>query len=121
MKTLTITCAIAGLVLAGCASVPTSSVTVTAPARTVTAEAPAPGMSNGQMIRSLLESQGYTYVESDQDLEALAESVCEALDSGVSPSTLIEVATGNGFSLDEGVSLVAASIVVVCPWNESTV
>ena len=119
------------ILLAGCAAAPTSTVTVTAPApepSTVTAPAPAPApapdfesQSDGEQIRELLDSQGYSYSGSASDLEELAVSVCDAIDSGVSPELLVEVAMDNGFSMEEGAALVAASIVVVCPYNKDAV
>lgn len=127
MKTLSL--AAGAILLAGCAAAPNSTVTVTAPApapSTVTAPAPAPApdfesQSDGEQIRELLDSRGYPYYGPPSDLEELAVSVCEAIDSGISPELLVEVAMDNGFSMEEGAALVAASIVVVCPYNSDSV
>lgn len=127
MKTLSL--AAGAILLAGCAAAPNSTVTVTAPApepSTVTAPAPAPApnfesQSEGEQIAELLDSQGYPYYGPSSDLEELADSVCEAIDNGISPELLVEVAMDNGFSMKEGAALVAASIVVVCPYNRSAV
>lgn len=125
MKTLSL---VAGaILLAGCAAAPTPAVTVTAPASTVTAPAPDPApapdnyTSDGEQIRELLDSQGYPYYGPASDLEELATSVCEAIDNGISPELLVQVAMDNGFSMKEGAALVAASIVVVCPYNSDAV
>ena len=124
MKTLSL--AAGAILLAGCAAAPTPAVTVTAPASTVTATAPAPApapdlQSDGEQIRDLLDSQGYPYYGPASDLEELADSVCEAIDNGISPELLVQVAMDNGFSMEEGAALVAASIVVVCPYNSDAV
>lgn len=124
MKTLAL---VAGAIfLAGCAAAPAPSVTVTAPASTVTAPAPAPApdfesQSDGEQIRELLDSRGFSYSGPASDLEDLADSICGAIDSGISPELLVEVAMDNGFSMEEGAALVAASIVVVCPYNKDAV
>ena len=125
MKTLSL--AAGAILLAGCAAAPTPAVTVTAPASTVTAPAPAPApapdtyASDGEQIRDLLDSRGYPYYGPASDLEELADSVCEAIDNGISPELLVQVAMDNGFSMEEGAALVAASIVVVCPYNRDAV
>ena len=125
MKTLSL--AAGAILLAGCAAAPTPAVTVTAPASTVTAApAPAPApdfesQSDGEQIRELLDSRGYPYYGPASDLEELAVSVCEAIDNGISPELLVQVAMDNGFSMEEGAALVAASIVVVCPYNSDAV
>ena len=125
MKTLAL--AAGAILLAGCAAAPSPAVTVTAPASTVTAPAPAPApepnnyASDGEQIRELLDSQGYPYYGPASDLEELATSVCEAIDNGISPELLVQVAMDNGFSMKEGAALVAASIVVVCPYNRDAV
>lgn len=124
MKTLSL--AAGAILLAGCAAAPTPAVTVTAPASTVTAPAPAPApapdlQSDGDRIIDLLDSQGYPYYGPASDLEELATSVCEAIDNGISPELLVQVAMDNGFSMEEGAALVAASIVVVCPHNRDAV
>ena len=125
MKTLSL--AAGAILLAGCAAAPTPAVTVTAPASTVTAPAPDPApapdnyTSDGEQIRELLDSQGYPYYGPAFDLEELATSVCEAIDNGISPELLVQVAMDNGFSMKEGAALVAASIVVVCPYNRDAV
>ena len=128
MKTLSV--ALAALVLTACGSAATPAVTVTAPAPTVTVQAPEPApapelpdvsATDGEMIRNLLATQGFSYDGPARDLEELADSICGALDNGIDPTLLVQIAMDNGFSMDEGAALVAASIIVVCPWNESTV
>lgn len=124
MKTLTLI--VAPLLLAGCgASAATPTVTVTA-SRTVTEAAPAPVVpeaptSDGDLIRDLLSSQGFYYSGPSSDLDSVSQSICDALDSGVSANILGSLAMDSGFTADEAASLVAAAIVVKCPWNKSVV
>ena len=124
MKTLAL--AALPLLLVGCGTAAAPTVTVTA-SETVTQAAPVipdtPDLpsSDGEQIRELLDSQGYPYYGPASDLEELATSVCEAIDNGISPELLVQVAMDNGFSMEEGAALVAASIVVVCPYNRSAV
>ncbi len=118
------------LLLTACGGAAAPSVTVTeqqpAPAPTVTVTEsgsvrdPIVG-SDGEAIRSLLATQGMNYSGPARDLDELANSICEALDNGISPSLLVQVARDSGFSTEEGAAIVAASIVVKCPWNESRV
>ena len=124
MKTLAL--AALPLLLVGCGTAAAPTVTVTA-SETVTQAAPVipdtPDLpsSDGEQIRELLDSQGYPYYGPASDLEELATSVCEAIDNGISPELLVQVAMDNGFSMKEGAALVAASIVVVCPYNSDAV
>ena len=124
MKTLAL--AALPLLLVGCGTAAAPTVTVTA-SETVTEAAPVvpdtPDLpsSDGEQIRDLLDSQGYPYYGPASDLEELATSVCEAIDNGISPELLVQVAMDNGFSMEEGAALVAASIVVVCPYNRDAV
>lgn len=124
MKTLAL--AALPLLLVGCGTAAAPTVTVTA-SETVTQAAPVipdtPDLSSsdGEQIRELLDSQGYPYYGPAFDLEELATSVCEAIDNGISPELLVQVAMDNGFSMKEGAALVAASIVVVCPYNRDAV
>jgi hypothetical protein len=119
MKTLS--AALAALFLTACGTAAAPTVTVTAPASTVTAPAPAPApnSSNGETMRSLMATQGMTYSGPASQLEEVADSVCEALDNGISPELLVRVAMNSGFSMEEGATIVAASIVVVCPRHRS--
>lgn len=73
--------------------------------------------SDGERIRELLESQDVYVSASNSSLEDLADTVCEALDNGTSSGLLVSVAMDNGFTRDEATSLVAASIIVKCPWE----
>lgn len=114
----------ASLTLAGCgaAASPTVTVTAPAPAVTVTAEpAPQPNLpsSDGERIRELLATQGFTYGGPASDLDEVATSICEAMDSGIDAATLAMLAMNSGFTRDEAASLVAAAIVVKCPWNST--
>lgn len=123
MKTLSV--ALGALLLTACGTAAAPTVTVTAPASTVTAApAPAPdppAYSDGDQIRELLATQGFTYGGPSSDLEDVGNSICEAIDSGISPELLVRVAMDSGFTMDEGAALVAASILTICPWNENAV
>lgn len=73
--------------------------------------------SDGEEIRFLLESQNVYVPASDATLEELADTVCQAVGSGTSTGQLVAVAMDSGFSQDEAASIVAASIIVKCPWE----
>ena len=122
MKTLTLI--VAPLLLAGCGAAAAPTVTVTA-SRTVTEAAPAPVVpdtqSDGELIRALLSSQGFHYPGPASDLEDVSISICDAIDQGIDTGTLGLLAMNAGFSADEAASLIAAAIVVKCPWNEGAV
>jgi hypothetical protein len=118
--------ALSALAVSACGAAPAPTVTVTAPAPTVTVQAPEPApapdlSSDGETIRDLLATQGFDYSGPASDLDEVANSVCEAIDSGISPEMLVEVAMNSGFSMREGAAIVAAAIVVKCPWNEGAV
>lgn len=73
--------------------------------------------SDGEQILALLESEGL-YVSSDpQSLDELAVTLCDALAAGTSSTYLVSIAMDNGLSRNEATSLVAASIIVKCPWE----
>lgn len=74
-------------------------------------------LSDGEQVLALLESQNVYVSASPLMLDDLAETVCEALANGTSSTLLVGVAMDSGFSRNEATSLVAASIVVKCPWE----
>ena len=116
--------ALGAILLTACGTAAAPTVTVTAPASTVTAPAPepqAPSSSDGETIRGLLASQGFSYSGPASELEDVGNSICEAIDNGISPELLVRVAMDSGFTMKEGAALVAASILTICPWNESAV
>ena len=73
--------------------------------------------SDGEQIRLLLESQNVYVSASDASLEELADTVCQAVGTGTSTGELMMVAMDSGFTQDEAASIVAASIIVKCPWE----
>lgn len=110
------------LLLAACGAGASPTVTVTAEERVVTVTAPPPVEAPTEVtVRSLLESSGFYYPGPDSDLESVSQSICDAIDSGVSPTTIGAIAMDSGFNADEAAAIVAASIVVKCPWNQNTV
>lgn len=121
MRTLTLLAA--SLMLAGCGAAASPTVTVTAPAPVTVTAAPAPefnpGSSDGERIRGLLATQGFAYGGPASDLDEVATSICDAMDSGIDAATLASLAMDSGFTRTEAASLVAAAIVVKCPWNSS--
>lgn len=121
MKTLSL--AALALLLAACGTAAAPTVTVTA-SQTVTEAAPLvpeTPQSDGEQIRDLLASRGMPFSGPASQLEELAVTVCDAIDSGIDPETLVRVAMNSGFTMDEGAAIVAASIVVVCPYNRDAV
>lgn len=114
----------APLMVAACATP-----TATAPAPevvTVTAPAPepepapkpeAPTTSNDDdLYMALLASEGVT--ASRATSIEVAQSVCEALDDGIEATTLAALAVSSGFTNKQAAAIVAAAIVVYCPWHE---
>jgi len=111
--------AIVAFVVSGCvrpAAVPQTTVTVTE-------EAPAPipaperATNDDDLYLSLLASEG---IRSDRATSIeVGRSICEALDSGYEKSLLALVAVDSGFTEREAAALVAAAVVVYCPWHES--
>jgi predicted alpha/beta hydrolase family esterase len=112
------------LLVAACATptaTPAPTVTITqevAPTR----EAPAPAATasnNDDLYMAFLESEG---IRADRETSIeVARSVCEALDAGYSPTLLGAMAQDSGFTRNQAAAIIAASIVVYCPWNETKV
>lgn len=76
-----------------------------------------PFLSDGEQILALLESQNVYVSASASSLDDVAQTICDAVATGTSTTFLVEVAMDSGFSRNEATSLVAASIVVKCPWE----
>lgn len=122
---LPLAAAAAALVLAGCAGVPGANQTITE-RQTVTAApapapAPAPESDDETFIRILVGQDSSFATVPERDLIDVAGSICSLLDEGFSASTLGEVAMDSGLSMQQAAALVAASIVVYCPWHENNV
>lgn len=114
----------APLTVAACAT-PTATtpapqvVTVTAPApQPEPAPKPeAPTASNDDdLYMALLASEGVTATRATS-IE-VGHSVCEALDDGYEASTIAALAVSSGFTTRQAAAIVAAAIVVYCPWHE---
>lgn len=120
--------AAASLTLVACGSqssgaeAPQPAVTVTE-TETVTKPAPVPEPEPQNDIAgddatylAFLASKGVN-ADPDTSIE-VGKSVCEALDNGYDAQTLVTVAMGSGFTMEQGAAIVAAAIVTYCPWNE---
>lgn len=118
--------AAASLTLVACgaqssgAEAPQPAVTVTK-TETVTKPAPEPEPQNDiagddATYLAFLASKGVN-ADPDTSIE-VGKSVCEALDNGYDAQTLVTVAMGSGFTMEQGAAIVAAAIVTYCPWNE---
>lgn len=109
------------LTLAACSGIPVATVTVTEqPAeRTVTK---APSQNERLDIMDLLESQDPQFGRLPRaDVVEVAQMVCEKLDEGYAATTLGNLAIDAGFTQKQAASLIAASILVYCPWQEDNV
>lgn len=120
----------ASLLLAACAGSSTSVVTVTeqktvpAPVVTVT-ESVAP--DNGgkyapdmflDYVHGMLPE---TFGTSNDGLLDFGDTVCSSIDAGVPVTTLVEIGIENGLTSDQISTLIAASIMFLCPENEAVV
>jgi DNA replication initiation complex subunit (GINS family) len=122
-----------GLLLTACAgsSPDATTVTVTATAtETKTEQArPAPEEDTDNLSESekdeqyvlLVSTRINTYGIQDSTLSELGRTVCAALDKGIDVEDIVMLAKSNGLSTDEAAAIIAAAIVVYCPWNESAV
>lgn len=124
MKTPLVAAA-AALLLAGCSGLPATNQTVTERQTVTAAPAPAPvpevDTDDETFIRILVGQDSAFATVPEQDLIDVAGSICSLLDEGFSASTLGEVAMDSGLSMQQAAALVAASIVVYCPWHENNV
>lgn len=123
MKLIAIAAA-AMLGLTACSGIPVATVTVTQETeRTKTAEPNLPrGNSSGDRIVDLLERTDPAFGRVNQDtLVELAQMVCDRLDDGYAASALGSIAMDSGFTQNQAAALIAASIVVYCPWQEDNV
>lgn len=110
------------LALAACSGIPVATVTVTEQERTVTREAPEPQQNDRLDIMDLLESQDPQFGRLPRaDVIEVAQMVCEKLDEGYAATTLGNLAMDAGFTQKQAASLIAASILVYCPWQEDNV
>jgi hypothetical protein len=88
---------------------------------TVTEAAPVPApervTNDDDLYLSLLASEG---IRADRATSIeVGRSICEALDAGYEKSLLALVAVDSGFTEREAAALVAAAVVVYCPWHEA--
>lgn len=132
MKVAAATAAV-GLLLTACAgsSPEATTVTVTATAtETQTEQArPAPEEDTDDLSESekddryvlLVSSKINTYGIQDSTLSDLGRTVCDTLDRGIDVEDIVMLAKSNGLSTEEAAAIIAAAIVVYCPWNESAV
>lgn len=122
MKTI-ILAAVAAISLTACAAGTPTATTVTVTAsETVTREAapdpePAPqSESDDDLYIGLLASKGVVAGRSDS-IE-VGHMVCDALDDGYTGSDMVALAKASGFTTEQGAAIVAAAVLVYCPWNE---
>jgi hypothetical protein len=76
-------------------------------------------MGDDATYLALLASKGVV-ADSDTSIE-VGRQVCKALDDGYPVTLLIDVAKDSGFTTEQSAAIIAASIVIYCPWNESKV
>lgn len=125
MKRTLLAALTAPLLVAACSTSPTA-----APAPTVTVteteERPAPTPLDEPDTSSDIVGDDATYLaflaskgvvaDPDTSIE-VGKQVCGALDDGFDAQTLVTVAMGSGFTMEQGAAIVAAAIVTYCPWN----
>lgn len=125
MKRTLLAALAAPLLVAACS---TGSTAAPAPTVTVTEteERPAPTPLDEPDTSSDIVGDDATYLaflaskgvvaDPDTTIE-VGKKVCGALDDGIDAQTLVTVAMGAGFTMDQGAAIVAAAIVTYCPWN----
>ena len=125
MKRTLLAALAAPLLVATCS---TGSTAAPAPTVTVTEteERPAPTPLDEPDTSSDIVGDDATYLaflaskgvvaDPDTTIE-VGKKVCGALDDGIDAQTLVTVAMGAGFTMDQGAAIVAAAIVTYCPWN----
>lgn len=117
------------LILAACGGLPVATVTVTQePPVTVTAEPePQPTTQRSaprdpdQLVRLLETTDPIFGYLPENDLVELAVTICDRLGEGFAATTLGNLAIDSGFTREQAAALIAASIVVYCPWEEGNV
>lgn len=97
------------------AATPEATVTVTE-AVPVPAPEPDTRMSDDDLYLSLLASEGIRATR-ETSIE-VGQTICKALDSGYEKTLIALVAVDSGFTEREAAALVAAAVVVYCPWHE---
>lgn len=130
MKKTLLILAPAALLLAACAGASTSTVTVTeqktvpAPAVTVTESVTpnnggkyAPDMFFDYIHGMLPETFGV----SNDGLLDFGDTVCSSIDAGVPITSLVQIGLDNGLTSDQISTLIAASVMFLCPENEAVV
>jgi hypothetical protein len=100
------------------AATPEATVTVTE-AAPVPAPVPAPerATDDDDLYLSLLASEGIR-ASRETSIE-VGRSICGALDDGYDKAVLALLAVDSGFTEREAAALVAAAVLVYCPWHES--
>jgi hypothetical protein len=90
----------------------------------VTAE-PRAGLSDPsdpQRMKTLLVRQDPAFDRIDTETIGRAGVlICGSIDDGMRPSEIGQTAMNSGFTMDQAVALVAAAIVVFCPWHEGSI
>jgi len=96
------------------AATPEATVTVTEAAPV---PAPERATDDDDLYLSLLASEGIR-ASRETSIE-VGRSICGALDDGYDKAVLALLAVDSGFTEREAAALVAAAVVVYCPWHES--
>ena len=110
------------LLVAACTGAPAATVTVTESAAPPKSAEPREETRPRLDIMDLLVDSDPAFgALSRSDVVEVAKMVCENLDQGYAASTLGNLAMESGFTKDQAASLIAASIVVYCPWQRDNV
>lgn len=124
MNTKIVAIALASLALLGLSAcsktASTSAPTVTVTKDSVTEDLGGSTLSDPDQLMSLLDNAGLGYVDSGTAVE-LAQSICQGLRNGIGWQTIVKIGESSGFTQTQSISLVAASIVVYCPEQQSKI
>jgi hypothetical protein len=110
----------AAMFVAGCGTAPqqaTPTVTVTEEKTVEKTVEPEPETDPDDAYMMLLAESG-VYSDRQTSIE-VGRTVCDALDDGYDPAVLAMLAMDAGFTQDQAAGIVAAAIVVYCPWNRT--
>lgn len=120
MKRLVVFAAAFGFALTACTSAPTGLLpdgNAGKGDRSYSAEREA---SNDDDVYMGILASGGVLAPRESSVE-VGRQVCDALDRGMSVRLLAALAMDSGFTSEQAATIIAAAIVVYCPWNESKV
>lgn len=94
----------------------TETVTQAAPREEPSQEPQNKATNDDDLYIAMLASKGV--VAGRAESIEVGHMVCGALDDGYTGVDLVAVAKSSGFTTEQGAAIVAAAVLVYCPWNE---